>query len=311
MIARACSGILGVIVVCAVSTACSGGGDDDGSPTKPSGSSGSTSKGGNTSGTSGSPAVSGSSSNPAAGSAAGGTGNTAGTGSDVGGVDACAPVPDDCTANAAPGLLPFADFASDSGFYLFGNTEDKTGMTVPMGGANVVPEEIACPAGGLCTGAVTYAMHVTGGGYTIYGPSLGHDLVYPSTATPGTFEGMPQDVSMYTGVQFWARKGTTTSSPQIGITLNDESSAPAGGECDPKAVAGAPMSKACYNGFFGKVSATSGWKLYKIPFASLKQQDFGNKSMDGKFDAAKLYGLSFSLPMQTFDLWIGNVAFYQ
>jgi hypothetical protein len=116
---------------------------------------------------------------------------------------------------------------------------------------------------------------------------------------------------MYTGVQFWARKGTASSNPQIGITLNDDTSAPAGGLCDEAAVPATPMSKACFDGFYAKVSATSSWKLHQIPFAMLKQQGFGNKSADGMFHADKLYGVSFNLPMQTFDLWIGNVSFYQ
>jgi len=213
-------------------------------------------------------------------------------------------------ASSSAGLLPFADFGSDQGFYLFANAADAMGMTTPEAGVNLVPEEIVCPAGGLCGGSAAYAMHVSGGGFTTYGPSLSKDHVYPSSTMPGTFEGMPQDVSTYTGVQFWARKGSATGNPQIGITLNDDTSSPAAGLCDEAATPGVAMSTACFDGFYAKISATSSWKLYKIPFSMLKQQGFGNKSADGMFHPDKLHGISFNLPMQTFDLWIGNVAFY-
>lgn len=290
---------------------CSGTGESEPKP-KPSGGSGNSSSSGG-SNTSGSPGLSGSPSMMGgATGATGGSSSEAGTGAVGGGSgDACSPLPDDCTANSADGSLPFASFDTETGFWLFANEEDAMGMTEPMPGANVVPEEILCPTSGLCGGTVTYAMHVSGGGYTTYGPSLSKDNVFPSTAMPGTFDGMPMDVSTYTGIQFWSRKGNAGSNAQIGITLNDDTSAPAAGLCDEAAIAGTPMSKACFDGFYAKVSATSSWKLHRIPFSMLKQQGFGNVSADAMFHPDKLYGVSFNLPMSTFDLWIGNVAFYK
>lgn len=288
---------------------CAGSEEADPPKKNPTGSSGSL----NTSGSSNSSGSTGQSGSPTSngGSSSAGTGSSDAGSAPVAGGDACAPAPDDCTASSAAGSLPFADFGSEQGFYLFANADDPMGTTTPEAGLNLVPEEIVCPAGGLCGGAAAYAMHVSGGGFTTYGPSLSKDHVYPSTATPGTYEGMAQDVSTYTGIQFWARKGSATGNPQIGVTLNDDTSSPAAGLCDETATPGAAGSKACFDGFYAKVSATSSWKLYKIPFSMLKQQGFGNKAADGMFHADKLHGVSFNLPMQTFDLWIGNVSFYQ
>lgn len=220
--------------------------------------------------------------------------------------ESCAPEPADCAAETDLDTLPFADFDIDMGWWLFANPDDPDGSTTPAAGANIGTEEITCPATGLCSTSVL-AMHVSGGGFTTYGPTLSHDLVYP--AEDEGYTGTPIDASEYTGVMFWARKGDMQGlSPAIGITINDASSHPAGGYCDAEATP-KPGSDACFDGWFAQKPVTSKWTLVKIPFSSLKQQGFGKEAM--AFDPATVHGITLNLPMQNFEFWIGDVAFYK
>jgi hypothetical protein len=261
-------------------------------------------------------AGSGSVDNPTAGSGNSTAGTDSGAGTGTGGSggsdnptpSSCDPSPEDCTAASEPGLLPVADFDVDMGWWLFANPDDPAGTTTPEAGANVATEEISCPTSGVC-GASVLAMHVQGGGFTTYGPSLSHDFVYPDASGTG-YTGEPVDASTYSGIMFWARRGDGMGlAPTIGITVNDVSSHPAGEVCDAMATPGAMGSEACFDGWWAQKPLTAKWTLVKIPFAMLKQQGFGKEVEALQPD--KIYGISFNLPMQKFDFWISDVSFYK
>lgn len=293
---------------------CSSKGDDDDST--PSGGSASTTAG-TTSSTAGTSTAAGGSSSSTAGtssSTAGtsastaGTSSTGGTGSSGG---SCGPVPDECTSAAALMTMPISDFEAGKGWYLFANVDDKAGKTMPAAGDNIMAEEIKCPAGGRC-GMSSFAQHVSGGGFTSYGPSLSNDFLYKDAKTEMVV-GMPMDASTYTGVMFWARKGETAgAAPTLRLIVNDVSTHELGGVCDPKAApgSGGEASDACWDGWMTERALPSTWTLVKVPFSVLKQGGFGKKGE--KIQPDKLYGLTFQMPnMATFDFWIDDVAFYK
>ncbi|HVY26437.1 MAG TPA: hypothetical protein VHB79_07775 [Polyangiaceae bacterium] len=244
----------------------------------------------------------GTSSSTAGTSSSGGTGDSGGT---------CGPTPDECTGAAALMTMPISDFEAGKGWYLFANVDDKGGKTTPAAGDNIMAEEIKCPAGGRC-GMSSFAQHVSGGGFTSYGPSLSQDFLYKDSKTEMVV-GMPMDASMYTGVMFWARKGDTAgAAPTLRLIVNDVSTHELGGVCDPKAApgSGGEMSDACWDGWMTERALPSTWTLVKVPFSVLKQGGFGKKGE--KIQPDKLYGLTFQMPnMATFDFWIDDVAFYK
>ena len=267
--------------------------------------------------TGGAPTGAGSSSggNGNAGSASGGNGTSGGSssagtssGGQPSGGDACAPDPSECTAASSMEKMALADFENGTGWFLFANPDDTGAMTEPAAGANIPAAEITCPSSGLCASSI-FAMHVTGSGFTSYGPSLSNDWVYESEMM---VVGEPLDASAYTGVAFWARKGDTAgAAPTLRLIVNDVNTHAQGGVCDPEALpsaAGEP-SEACWDGWMTERAMPSKWTLIKIPFSVLAQGGFGKPAE--AIDTTKIYGLTFQMPnMADFDFWIDDVSFY-
>jgi hypothetical protein len=307
------SGILGIVTAAAAlsGVACSsssGEGDSEkpdnmsnaGTSTGPSGGSGNATAGTNSApqaGTSSTPGGSGSE----GGSASGGSAP----------VSTCGPIETECTAASAMETTPISDFETGQGWFLFANPDDAGGSTMPVAGANIMAEEIMCPLGGRC-GNSSFAQHVSGKGFTSYGPSLSSDFVYKDGMS-GELVGEAQDASMYTGIAFWARKGDTAgAAPTLRLIVNDVTSHELGGVCNPASApgAGGVASDACWDGWMTERALPSTWTLIKVPFTALKQGGFG---MQGEaIQPDKLYGLTFQMPnMATFDFWIDDVVFYK
>lgn len=273
--------------------------------------SGSSSAGNSSSGGSNGSSAGSGSSDAGSGSSKAGSGNsTAGSGSGGGAPSGCGPAPADCSAAAALKSMPISDFEAGKGWYLFANPDDAAGKTEPAAGDNISAAEITCPSGGRC--GSSFAQHVSGSGFTSYGPSLSQDFLYKDGET-AMVVGMPIDASDYTGVMFWARKGDTAgATPTLRLIVNDETTHELGGICDPKAApgAGGKASDACWDGWMTERAMASTWTLVKVPFSVLKQGGFGKKGEAIKAD--KLYGLTFQMPnMAKFDFWIDDVSFYK
>jgi hypothetical protein len=304
---------LGALVSSASSVGCSSNADDNsgtGAPLASTAGKSASSTAGSGSGGSASSAAGTSSSAGMSSSSAGTATNTAG-GSGSTPASSCGPVATDCTAAAALKTEPISDFEAGKGWFLFANADDAGGSTVPAAGDNIMAAEITCPTGGRC-GSSSFAQHVTGKGFTSYGPSLSSDFVYKD-GTSGMLVGEAKDESMFTGVAFWARKGDTAgAAPTLRLIVNDVTSHELGGVCDPKAApgAGGKASDACWDGWMTERALPSTWTLIKVPFAAMKQGGFGKKGE--AIQPAKLYGLTFQMPnMATFDFWIDDVVFYK
>jgi hypothetical protein len=270
----------------------------------------SSSSGGNVATTGGNAAVSGSATTTGGNTSAGSSTTTSGGGGSSA-TSSCGPSADECSAAAALMTMPISDFEAGKGWFLFANADDKTGKTTPAAGDNISAEEITCPAGGRC-GASSFAQHVSGGGFTSYGPSLSQDFIYKDGMTMMPV-GMPMDASKFTGVMFWARKGETAgAAATLRLIVNDVTTHELGGVCDPaaKPTSGGAEGDACWDGWMTERAMPSTWTLVKVPFTVLKQGGFGKKGEAIKPD--QLYGLTFQMPnMAAFDFWIDDVSFYK
>jgi hypothetical protein len=284
----------------------SGEGDSDEPDNMSSAGTSSTPSGGSTS------AAAGTNSAPQAGSSStpGGSGSEGGS-SGSPAVSSCGPVETECSAASAMETAPISDFETGQGWYLFANPDDAGGSTMPAAGANIMAEEIMCPLGGRC-GASSFAQHVSGKGFTSYGPSLSSDFVYKDGMTQ-ELVGEAKDASMFTGIAFWARKGDTAgAAPTLRLIVNDATSHELGGVCNPASApgAGGEPSDACWDGWMTERALPSTWTLIKVPFTALKQGGFGQAGE--AIQPAQLYGLTFQMPnMATFDFWIDDVVFYK
>jgi hypothetical protein len=306
------SGFLGILTAAAAlsGVACSSSSGEDDSDKPDNMSNAGTNAG--ASGGSGN-ATAGTNSAPQAGtnSTPGGSGSEGGSGGGSAPVSTCGPIETECTAASAMETSPISDFETGQGWFLFANPDDAGGSTTPVAGANIMAEEIMCPLGGRC-GASSFAQHVSGKGFTSYGPSLSSDFVYKDGMTQ-ELVGEPMDGSTYTGIAFWARKGDTAgAAPTLRLIVNDVTSHELGGVCNPASApgAGGVASDACWDGWMTERALPSTWTLIKVPFTALKQGGFG---MAGEaIQPDKLYGLTFQMPnMATFDFWIDDVVFYK
>jgi endoglucanase len=170
------------------------------------------------------------------------------------------------------------------------------------GGATIVPPpgEGANPElvpGGRC--GSTYAMRVTGQGFTDWGSLLGLSFAY------GAGGAVAYDASRHEGITFWARVGDT-STHQLRLALSDVNSEPAGGVCSENGA----VEQRCFDTFGVVISSLdTSWKRYRIPFLELTQRGFGFRA--DHVETSQLYTVGFNFdPGAIFDLWVDDISFY-
>ncbi|HYQ17033.1 MAG TPA: hypothetical protein VEQ58_14780, partial [Polyangiaceae bacterium] len=176
--------------------------------------------------------------------------------------------------------------------------DDTAGATmVPIADQIATPETIE---GGRCDSK--RAMHVTGQGYLDWGSLLGMDLLY-GTRTDGTSGDLPYDASAYTGVEFWARIGDT-STDRVRFAVSDVNNEPYGGVCTDND----EVNVQCYDAFSSYlVGLGPDWRHYRIAFASLTQRHFGFPASAAATNA--LFTVQFNFePGAIFDFWVDDVA---
>jgi hypothetical protein len=150
----------------------------------------------------------------------------------------------------------------------------------------------------------TYAMRVTGQGFTDWGAVLGVAFAFGERPN-GEFGAIPYDASAYNGVEFYARIGDT-STAEVRYQISDSNSEPDGGVCDETR----GSEDECYDSFgVGIPQLDTTWHHYKIPFAGLSQRDYGYDA-DAVVTTA-VYQISFNFPPgSVFDFWVDDVKFY-
>ena len=174
-------------------------------------------------------------------------------------------------------------------------------------GASIVPPplDLAPPeaiVGGRCDSKL--AMRVTGQGFLDWGSLLGVNLVW-GKLMDGTDGSLPYDASAYSGIEFWARIGDT-STDRVRFALSDVNNEPSGGICQDDHTS----TDQCYDTFGAYLNGlTPAWRHYRIPFTSLVQRNFGHPAAAAATSA--LYSVQFNFdPGSVFDFWVDDVAFY-
>lgn len=230
-----------------------------------------------------------------------GMGGTGGGGSGTGGssntdcLSSFAPVdPTALVDNMEDGNSWVVTTAARNGSWWVVSDGTTTGTIQPPSDAAPLPERVP---GGHC--GSSYAMHVTGQGFTNWGALISAGFRYTSQAEP-------IDASAFKGVMFWARTGDTNSSA-VRVQLQDSSTRPEGGKCNPTD----GTLDACYDGFGTQlVPLDTEWRLYKLDFSRMTQRDFGYRA--DALNTAELYDIEWGVDASSiFDLWVDDVWFYE
>jgi hypothetical protein len=175
---------------------------------------------------------------------------------------------------------------------------DESGIEWPAPTSPGVPIEISAIAGGRSGSA--RAMHAYGSGFEYWGAGVGLDFCFDGV-TYGHF-----DAAGYDGITFWAR-GDPTTQFRIRVSTIPTTLDQYGGTCP---------SEPCSPHYLER-SFTWGWAQYWVPFDELLLYGSMPTGSDS-FRKDQLTNLQFyvpgpeglSYPVQNFDFWIDDVAFY-
>ena len=122
-----------------------------------------------------------------------------------------------------------------------------------------------------------------------------------SFATDPTGARVQYDLSAYTGITFWAK--AVTSSSTMYVNFPDRNTDPAGGVCKPGGIV-------C-NDTYGKGMAVgTSWSQITVPFSILSTDGAG---APGGFDQAHVYAIEFhAAPKEMpFEFWVDDVTLYK
>jgi hypothetical protein len=179
--------------------------------------------------------------------------------------------------------------------------DDETpGATIVPPPPDLAPPEALAEA--RCDSKV--AMRVTGQGFLDWGSLLGLNLAY-GEHTDGTDGTLAYDASAYSGIEFWARIGDT-STDRVRFAVSDVNNEPDGGMCtdDPAS------TDQCFDTFGTYLNGlTPAWRHYRVPFTSLVQRNFGHPAAAVATNA--VYSVQFNFdPGSVFDFWVDDIAFF-
>jgi hypothetical protein len=226
------------------------------------------------------------------GSGSGGTGT--GTGSGTG---------DDASADSGPGLQLEAidDMATNTGSILpshgrvgaWYTYNDATAGASETPGIPFTKTALNPPHGGA-----NYAARMQGSGFTLWGAGEGFNFDDPGNGEGGSAK-VAYDASAYTGIAFWAKAGSG-STTSLRVNVSDKDTDPAGGVC-------APVSK-CNDHFGATLPLSTDWRQFVLPFSELTQAGWGMPAPS--FDPKHLYACQFQVAEgATFDIWIADIYF--
>jgi hypothetical protein len=156
---------------------------------------------------------------------------------------------------------------------------------------------IDLPRTSLFSATDAKAVHIWGSGFDTIGAGVSVGMI----DTPAS---KSYDVSMYTGVVFWARVGDPAATTSWLFKVSDVNTDPAGGVCSQ-------AGKWCFDDHAAYRDVGATWQRYDVTFDELAQGGWGNPQVPS-VDKTKIYSLRWQLltPTDTFDLWIDDVAFY-
>jgi len=140
------------------------------------------------------------------------------------------------------------------------------------------------------------------------------------TARDIEMNAMPVDLTMYTGISFWARTESNATGKKLTMGLHDRHTHAAGGICNPTP----GTLDACYNAFQVTLPLTDEFEHYVLNFSELTQNPtWGYQEPSGTMDLSQIYEAIFDVntpgggcsgvcpgePTLEFDIWIDDLYF--
>jgi hypothetical protein len=164
---------------------------------------------------------------------------------------------------------------------------DTTGSTItPAAGAifaptapgDVTPKFAAHVSGKLSTAATVWA-------------GFGMDFLTPKAL---------YNASKYTGISFYAKKGSSTASSAVRVKVPDRNTDPTGGVCT-----------SCSNDFGSDLTLTTTWTKFTLPFTSLTQQAGWGAPRPAHLDPTGVVAVQFQVTAAgaNYDIWLDDVTF--
>lgn len=277
---------LGLALVGATAIVVSACGDETSSPAG-AGGSGSTSTAGPTTGPSGSTGATGSTGSGAASSGAASSAEASSSAASTGtGQPAGGPLIDDM--EDGNGSIA-ADDGRVGAWYTY-NDATATGTQTPAVKMPFMMTELPEPRD-----TSKYAANSKGSGFTVWGAGFGFDLNNSGTTKSA------YDASKYTGITFWAKVGTG-STTTVRFNIGDKNTTPEGGVC---------MPATCSDDFGQSLTLTESWQQFTIKFADMKAENWSKQNL-AAIDKSALYAVHFQAgPMTTFDIWVDDISFVE
>lgn len=161
-------------------------------------------------------------------------------------------------------------------------------------------------AGGIEEGG--YALHTSGGGFTLWGSGQGLAPVWDDDKKQECLF----DASGFDGVTFWIKgeiDGSESSAIEedrgvlkVGFTEPDILPLEVGGRCDPD-------EGSCYDWHKARISLSACWQKVSIPFDQMEQDGWGLDG--GELNTDEIVNLNLEIAQgNTFDYWLDQVEFF-
>jgi hypothetical protein len=116
--------------------------------------------------------------------------------------------------------------------------------------------------------------------------------------------GSPYDASSYSGLSFWAKIDVGTN-PPVRVAFPDADTDPRGAVCQTGST---DPNLGCWSHFGLRMTLTSTWTKYTVPFASLTQDPWGYQA--AAFKPSTLFSVMFQISENdSFGIWVDSVAF--
>ncbi len=164
---------------------------------------------------------------------------------------------------------------------------DTAGSTItPAAGSTFAPA-----TGG--NGGSARAAHFSGtlaGGSSVFA-GFGADFLAPKALYNG---------SKYTGISFFAKKGSSTAGSAVRVKVPDRNTDPTGGVCT-----------SCFNDFGSDLTLTTTWTKFTIPFSSMIQLAGWGAPRPAHVDPTGILSVQFQVtaPGAAYDIWIDDLTF--
>ncbi len=164
---------------------------------------------------------------------------------------------------------------------------DTTGSTISPGAGSTFIPALGGNAGSAR--AAHFSGHLSSAS-TVWG-GFGADFLSPKAV---------YNASKYTGITFWAKKGSSTANSGVRVKVPDRNTDAVGGICT-----------SCSNDFGTDLTLSTTWTKFTIPFSSMTQQAGWGAPRPAHIDATGVVAVQFQVttPGINYDTWVDDLSF--